>query len=119
MEKEKTYIRYKVFRLNRNKKLRSYFGKIQWVKNKWFHKKQQVVLCNYGFHCSRNLKHAWFYGNGDVIAKVEVKGDYRKQSDKEVWQSMRILKTYQLTGRERVWGINSSHAHTKYIKKLT
>ena len=79
---------YKVFK----KDLESNHGNIKWEVGKWQKHKGKLEMCYSGFHASENVVDAMSYTSAEEIALVEVKGKHLVQDDKQVWESMRIVK---------------------------
>ena len=84
---------YKVFKA----KLKSNNGNIQWKLNEWQQHKEKLEMCVSGYHASERIINAMQYTNAEIIAEVEVKGKHIKKRDKQVWEYMRIIKTYEWT----------------------
>ena len=59
-------------------------------------------MCQSGFHCSKTIYQAFSYVQGEHLALVEVAGKSIKDDDKEVWQKMRVVKTWRWTKRDSV-----------------
>ena len=93
-----TEIRYKFLRTG----LRSDSGRIAWKKGEWKKHNGVLKMCQSGFHCSKTRYQAFSYIQGEILAKVEVKGKSIIQDDKEVWSEMRIVKTWRWTKRDSV-----------------
>jgi hypothetical protein len=72
-----------------------------WKIGKWY-KEINLSICIRGFHCSKTILDAMSYVSGEVLAIVETKGKHISQSDKECWQSMRIVKAYKWTKKDSV-----------------
>ena len=84
-------IRYKVFKKN----FKSNNGNIKWKIGEWQKHDGELAICKSGLHCSKRIIDAMYYTKAEIIAKVEVKGNHLEQSDKEVWNNMRILKAWK------------------------
>ena len=80
----------------------SQHGDHKWRKNKWYTFDGDVQMCEGGFHCSKGVYQAFSYVHGEILAEVEVKGKHQKEKDKEVWQSMRVVKTWKWTKKDSV-----------------
>ena len=59
-------------------------------------------MCNSGFHASKTPQQALGYVAGEILAQVEVKGESKKQDDKECWSDMRIVKAYHWKKQDSV-----------------
>lgn len=74
--------------------LKSEYGDCQWTIGEW-KKEENIAICSSGFHASEKVFDAFSYVRGELLARVEVRGDCIKQSDKQVWSEMRIVKAYR------------------------
>ena len=81
--------------------LKSENGNTKWRKGVWKHE-DNLDMCNSGFHCSKQPYQAFSYIQGEILAKVEVKGKSIIRDDKECLSDMRVVKTYKLTKKESV-----------------
>ena len=90
--------RWKVFKAG----LQSNNGDIKWKRGEWQTHKGKLSLRSSGFHCSRRIIDAMQYTPAEIIAQVEVKGKSLKDSNKECWEKMRIIKTYEWTKEDSV-----------------
>ena len=83
--------------------LRSGSGDIgPWKLNEWRTHDEPIVMCESGFHASVRAIDAMRFLNCEVLALVEVKGKHRDQDDKQVWESMRVVKAYEWTKPDSV-----------------
>src|SRR3990167_8925725 len=73
-----------------------------WKLGGWRKHDGEVDMCTAGFHCSKGIYQAFSYVQGGVLAQVEVKGKHDTQDDKEVWQSMRIVKAWKWTRKDSI-----------------
>jgi len=94
--------RYKFLRLEGNK-IKSNSGNCTWKLNEWKHE-DKISLCDYGFHCSKEIYQAFSYVQGAILAEVEVKGDSKEDADdtKDVWTDMRITKAWKWQKKDSV-----------------
>lgn len=69
--------------------------------NKWY-KEENIKICERGFHASENAIDAMNYVDCGWIAKVEVRGEYQKEDNKECWSEMRIIKWKKWTKKDSV-----------------
>lgn len=76
------------------KGLASSYGDFKWEIGNWY-KEENIKICDRGFHASKNPAHAFSYVQGEVLAKVEVKGEKVVEGDKECWSEMRIVKAWK------------------------
>jgi len=74
--------------------MKSENGNHKWKKNVWY-KENNIDICERGFHASKNIIDALNYVKGEILAKVEVRGDSIIEKDKECWSEMRILETWK------------------------
>ena len=88
--------RYKFLRTG----LKSVNGNIRWEIGKWEKHDGELEICESGFHCSKEPYDAFKYVQEEILAEVEVRGKNLKQEDKEVWQEMRITKTFKWTKKD-------------------
>ena len=92
--------RWKFLNLENNK-IKSANGDCTWKLKEWKHE-DKLDMCNHGFHCSKKIYEAFDYVQGEILAKVEVKGKFESQDDKEVYTDMRLLKTYKWQKKDSV-----------------
>jgi len=83
------------------KKIKSNSGDCTWKVGKWKHE-YNVEMCEHGFHCSKEIQQAFSFVQGEILAKVEVKGKCYKEDEKEVYTDMRILKAYKWQKKDSV-----------------
>lgn len=69
-------------------------GNFKWEIGKWY-KEENIEICYRGFHASKNPAHAFAFVQGEVFAKVEVKGQSDTHNDKECWSEMRIVQAWK------------------------
>lgn len=81
-----------------------------WVIGKW-RKEKKIDICHVGFHASKTPLQALSYVKGEILARVEVKGESIVQYDKECWSEMRIIKAYH-------WKKEDSVAFSIYAAEL-
>ena len=95
--------RYKFLRFVRGK-IKSENGSppCYWKIGEWKKCDKNLRLCNDGFHCSKKPLDALRWVAGEILAIVETKGDVIKDTDKECWSNMRILKVYKWTKKDSV-----------------
>jgi len=93
--------RYKFLRL-KGKTIISDSGEQEWTIGEWYTAEGKLELCKNGFHCSKKMREAFSYVQGEVFATVEVKGKHESDMDKEVWQKMRIVEAYKWTNKQSV-----------------
>jgi hypothetical protein len=84
---------YKFLRLD-GKKIKSKHGDFIWKIGNWY-KEDNISLCNKGFHASKEIGQAFSYVQGELVARVSVKGKHKSEDDKEVWSEMRLDKVYK------------------------
>jgi len=93
-----TKTRYKFLRTS----YESSKGDMKWKVGKWYAHKDELDMCNSGFHCSKGIYQAFSYVQGEILTQVEVKGKSIIQDDKEVWEKMRIIKSWRWTKKDSV-----------------
>lgn len=81
--------------------MKSENGNCVWVKGEWKHE-DVLAICHNGFHCSKEINQAFGYVQGEILAKVEVKGKSDSQTDKEVWTDMRVVKAWKWQKKDSV-----------------
>ena len=81
--------------------LKSEYGKCEWKVGEW-KKEDKAETCSTGFHGSEKILDALSYVKGEVLARVEARGECDKQDDKQAWTEMRIKKAYKWTKEESV-----------------
>jgi hypothetical protein len=92
-------LRYK-FLYEKNGKIKSQHGSELWEIGKWQKTAKTPELCHSGYHCSKGIGQAFGYIQGEILAKVEVRGDSDISADKECYQEMRIVKAYKWTKKD-------------------
>ena len=85
--------RYKFLRLI-DGKIKSNNGDCEWKIGEWKHE-DKIDMCHSGFHCSKKIWEAFSYVQGEILAKVEVKGESKSDEDKEVYTDMRIIRAWK------------------------
>jgi hypothetical protein len=93
--------RYK-FLYERPEGIQSQHGSELWKIGQWQKTTETPKLCRSGYHCSKGISQAFKYIQGDILAKVEVRGDSDISDDKECYQEMRIVKAYRWTKKDSV-----------------
>ncbi len=92
--------RYKFLRLV-DGKLKSNSGDCTWKIGEEKHE-DKVNMCNYGFHCSKEVWQAFSYVQGEILAEVEVKGKKEVSDDKEAYTDMKIVKAWKWQKKDSV-----------------
>jgi hypothetical protein len=82
--------------------LKSEYGNFSWEVGKWYKADGRIEICKAGFHASEMPLDALCYVKGEIIARVEVRGDHVVDSDKQCWAEMRILDARQWTKQSSV-----------------
>ena len=80
----------------------SHHGKKKWTPGKWYKVKGELEMCENGLHASERIIDAMGYVPMEILAKVEVRGDCEKQSDKQCWREMRIIRAWRWTKKDSV-----------------
>jgi len=57
-------------------KITSRHGGMNWKLGVWEHTDGNINACSNGFHCSKEVWQAFSYIQGQVLARVEVKGGF-------------------------------------------
>jgi hypothetical protein len=65
-----------------------------WVIGEWREEKGGLGICSRGFHASKTPLQALSYVSGEILAKVEVRGESIIQENQECWSEMRIVKAW-------------------------
>ena len=81
--------------------LKSQSGNLKWKIGKWVHE-DKLSMCSRGLHCSKQINQAFSFVQGEILAKVEVKGKSIIENDKECWTDMRIVKAWKWTKKDSV-----------------
>ncbi len=81
--------------------MKSEYGDCKWKVGEW-KKEDTAKTCSKGFHASETILDALKYVKGEVLARVEVRGECDKEDDKQAWTEMRIKKAYKWTKEEPV-----------------
>lgn len=84
------------------KNLYSHYKRKRWQIGKWYKVKGELSMCSNGFHASERIIDSMQYVPMEVLAKVEVRGKYLKQSDKQCWEEMRIIKAWKWEKKDSV-----------------
>src|ERR1035437_4139890 len=109
---------YKFLNLDK-KKIKSNHGNTIWLIGEWQHVDGEMKACNNGLHCSKKIYEAFSYVQGEVLAKVEVKGEHHDENDKSAYSDMRIIEAYRWTKKDSVaLGIFSAELCLKEFEKL-
>jgi hypothetical protein len=90
------------FLIGRNGGIHSFCGTQIWRLHEWNHHSGSIELCSKGLHSSKKINEAFAYLPGDILARVEVKGDSVAASDQDAWSDMRILRAYRWASLESV-----------------
>ena len=96
--KQKTIKRWKFL----HRGFKSSQGEIKWKIGKWAKPIKDLEICEQGYHCSKGIYQAFSYVQGQILALVECKGKHQSQDDKEVWETMRVIKAYRWTKKDSV-----------------
>jgi len=94
-------MKYKFLRLKEDKIVSEYNNEFIWQIGKWY-KEENISMCKRGFHCSKKPLGALNWVQGEVLAMVEARGKAIKDTDKECWEEMRILKAYRWTKKDSI-----------------
>ena len=73
-----------------------------WVVGKWRKHKDELEMCESGFHASENVIDAMRYVSAEVLAEVEVRGKHLAQDDKQAWSEMRVVRAWEWTKEDSV-----------------
>ena len=84
------------------KGLKSGSGNTKWKIGEWSKPIKNLELCQNGYHCSKEIYQAFSYVQGEILAKVECKGKHESSDDKEVRETMKIIKAYKWTKKDSV-----------------
>ena len=84
---------YKFLRFEGDR-IKSQNGDFTWGIGKWY-KEKEIDLCQSGFHASKEIGQAFSYIQGELVARVSVKGKHEGEDDKEVWSEMKLDKVYK------------------------
>ena len=90
--------RYKFLRTG----YKSEIGDHKWKVGKWYEYDGDIEMCKSGFHCSKGLYQAFSYVQGEILAEVEVAGKHEVQDDKEVWEKMRVVRSWKWTKKDSI-----------------
>lgn len=93
--------RYKFLRLVDGKK-KSNSGSLTWRKGKWEKVSKDLELCERGLHCSVRMLDAFSYVSGELVARVEVRGESVISDDKEAWEEMRLVDIRRWSKKDSV-----------------
>jgi len=91
---------YKFLRLKNKQIVSGYNEDFIWKIGKWYETKGNLEMCQTGFHCSEKIFDAFQYVQGEIFAEVEINGKNLKQTDKQCWQKMKIIKAYKWTKKD-------------------
>lgn len=75
-------------------------GNFVWKIGKWEKIEGDLDICNWGFHSSNDPYHAFSYVQGEILARVECRGEHIDQSDKSCWREQRVVKAYKWTKKD-------------------
>jgi len=90
--------RYKFLRTG----YKSEIGDHKWKVGKWYEYDGDIEMCKSGFHCSKGIYQAFSHIRGEILAEVEVAGKHEVQDDKEVWEKMRVVRSWKWTKKDSV-----------------
>ena len=96
--KPQTMKRYKFLRTG----MKSELGSEVWKTGKWKSFNDNLKMCQSGFHCSRGIYQAFSYVQGEILAEIEVGGKHIIRDDKEVWEKMRIIRSWKWQKKDSV-----------------
>ena len=82
--------------------MKSEHGDCVWKNGEWKHYDSILEMCHAGFHCSKKINQAFGFVKGEILAKVEVKGENNSQTDKEVWSDMRVVRAWKWQKKDSV-----------------
>jgi hypothetical protein len=82
--------------------LKSAYGQFQWRVNTWHKIDGDLEMCANGFHACENPLQALGYVHGEILARVEVRGDCVTSNDKQAWSEMRIVDARKWAKRDSV-----------------
>lgn len=85
-----------------NKGLKSAHNNEKWVIGEWKKIGGKISTCQNGYHASKQPLDALQYVAGEIIARVEGRGETDKQSDKTAFSEMRITKAWHWTKKDSV-----------------
>jgi len=91
-------IRYKFLRTG----YKSEIGDHKWKVGKWYEYDGDIEMCESGFHCSKGIYQAFSHVQGEILAEVEVAGKHEVQDDKEVWEKMRVVRSWKWTKKDSI-----------------
>lgn len=77
-------------------------GDHKWKVGKWYEYDGDIEMCESGFHCSKGIYQAFSHVQGEILAEVEVAGKHEVQDDKEVWEKMRVVRSWKWTKKDSV-----------------
>ena len=77
-------------------------GDHKWKVGKWYEYDGDIEMCESGFHCSKGIYQAFSYVQGEILAEVEVAGKHEVQDDKEVWEKMRVVRSWKWTKKDSI-----------------
>lgn len=81
---------------------RSKKGNLKWKIGVWNRVEGKLSMCENGLHCSRSVFDAFRYVRGEILARVECRGDHIIGTDKECWREMRVVKAYEWAKKDSV-----------------
>jgi len=85
-----------------NKGFKSAHGDTKWKIGKWSKPIKNLEMCNRGYHCSKEIYQAFSYVQGPILAEVECKGKHEPGNDKEVWETMKIVRAFKWQKKDSV-----------------
>ena len=77
-------------------------GDHKWKVGKWYEYDGDIEMCESGFHCSKGIYQAFSHIRGEILTEVEVAGKHEVQDDKEVWEKMRVVRSWKWTKKDSV-----------------
>ena len=79
------------------KGMKSENGSHEWEKGEWYNVEGELEICKNGFHASEHIQDALNCVQGDTLAVVEVDGEHIEDDDKQCWERMKVVETYDWT----------------------
>ena len=80
--------------------LKSENGGMTWKIGRWEKHEGEIDICHSGFHSSNDPYHAFSYVQGEILARVECRGEHIDQNDKSCWKEQRVIKAYKWTKKD-------------------
>ena len=82
--------------------MKSVNGNMVWKIGRWEKHIGDLKMGDAGFHACKEPYDAFSYVQGELLALVECRGEYLKDTNKECFREQRVIKVYKWTKKDSV-----------------